>query len=86
MKQIKYLLELKTYASWTDASWSDEQIEVLGYELYTNDLGYRYVIYKPNDKKKIHPEEIPFWKDVESIEAFDELEQIEGQLEFDEEK
>ena len=74
---MKYLLELKTYSSWTN-----EQIKVLGYKVYENDLGYRYVIYKPKDKKKIYPEEIPFWKDVESIEAFDELAQIKGQLEF----
>lgn len=77
---MKYLLELKTYASWTDATWSNEQIKVLGYEVYENDLGYRYVIYKPKNEKKIYPEEIPFWKDVESIEAFDELAQIKGQL------
>lgn len=74
---MKYFIKLSG-----DCEWTDEEIKELGFEIVDNIYNERLVAYKPWYKNLIRVCDIPFWKDVESIEAFDELEQIMGQLEF----
>ena len=78
MKQIKYLIRLKI-----DCEWTDEELKDKGFEIYHELFDERIVIYRPLDRKTINSYDIDFWEDIESIEAFDELEQIKGQLEFE---
>lgn len=77
MKQIKYLMRLSI-----DCEYTDEELREMGFELFRDSWGERCVIYKPLDRKTLYPGDIKIWEFVESIEAFDELEQITGQLEF----
>lgn len=74
---MKYFIKLSG-----DCEWTYEDIKELGFEIVDNIYNERLVAYKPWYKNLIRVCDIPFWKDVESIEAFDELEQIMGQLEF----
>lgn len=76
MKQIKYLIGLGL-----DCEWTDKELEEVGYKVCRDSWGMRYVIYKPLDRKTLYPGDIKIWEFVESIEAFNELEQIKGQLE-----
>lgn len=74
---MKYLLQLSD-----DCEWTDEEIKELRFDLIEDCYGERVVIYKPLNNKTINVSDIPFWENVECIEAFDESEQIKGQLEF----
>lgn len=78
MKQIKYLIRLKI-----DCEWTDEELRDKGFEVYNDLFDERIVIYRPLDRKTLNSYDVDFWEDVESIEAFDELEQIKGQLKFE---
>ena len=74
---MKYFIKLSG-----DCELTDEEIKELRFEIVDNIYNERLVAYKPWYKNLIRVCDIPFWKDVETIEAFDELEQIMGQLEF----
>ena len=80
MKQIKYLIGLGL-----DCEWTDKELEEVGCKVCRDCWGMRYVIYRPANGKSLGIYDIKFWEDVRTIEAFDELEQIKGQLEFEEE-
>ena len=80
MKQIKYLIGLGL-----DCEWTDKELEEVGCKVCRDCWGMRYVIYRPANGKSLGIYDIKFWDDVRTIEAFDELEQIKGQLEFEEE-
>lgn len=75
---MRYLLQLSD-----DCKLTDEEIKELGFEIVDNLYNKRLVTYKPWYKNLIRVCDIPFWKDVESIEAFNELEQIKEQLEME---
>lgn len=79
MKQIKYLMRLSI-----DCEYTDEELGEMGFELFRDSWGERCVMYKPLDRKTLNSYDIDFWEDIESIEAFDELEQIKGQMEVEE--
>lgn len=72
---MRYALELSV-----DCEWTDEEIKEYGFDLMRYFYGKRLVIYKPLNNKMINVDNIPFWGYVKTIEAFNELEQIEGQL------
>lgn len=76
---MRYLLKLSD-----DCELTDEEIKELGFEIVDNLYNERSLTYKPWYKNLIRVCDIPFWKDVEAIEAFDELEQIIEQLKFEE--
>lgn len=78
MKQIKYLLRLSI-----DCEYTDEELREMGFEFFRDSWGERCVIYRPYDRKTLHLGDIKIWEFVESIEAFDELEQIKGQTEVE---
>lgn len=76
---MRYLLKLSD-----DCELTDEEIKELGFGIVDNLYNERSLTYKPWYKNLIRVCDIPFWKDVEAIEAFDELEQIIEQLKFEE--
>lgn len=78
MKQIKYLMRLSI-----DCEYTDEELREMGFELFRDSWGERCVIYRPMDRRILNSYDIDFWEFVESIEAFDELEQIKGQMEVE---
>ena len=80
MKQIKYLIRLKI-----DCELTDDELKDKGFEVCKGFLDERCVMYKPLDRKTLNSYDIDFWEDIESIEAFDELEQIKGQIKLEEE-
>lgn len=77
---MKYVFELSE-----DCELTNEELEEMGFEIVDDSYNERWVTHKPWYKNLIRVCDIPFWKDVETIEAFDELKQIVGQLEFEKE-
>lgn len=79
MKQIKYLIGLGI-----DCEWTDKELEEVGCKVFRDYYGMRYVIYRPINRRSLDIYDIKFWEDIRTIEAFDELEQIKGQMEVEE--
>ncbi|MDU1315690.1 hypothetical protein [Anaerococcus hydrogenalis] len=55
----------------------DECVFDIEYE--EDDFETRYIIW---DEEVIYPEKMNFWNCIESIEVFEDIKEIEGQLEF----